>query len=317
MKKFFSLLLSVMLLAALLSSCSDTQKQNDGKLNVVSTVFPSYDFSRQIGEDKINLTLLIPPGGESHTYEPTPSDIIKIKNADVFLYTGGENDTWVKNVLDDVGSEHTAVVAMMDCVETVEEEHVEGMQVYEHEHEHGEDEEHEKDEHVWTSPINAIKISRVIAETFAEKDKENAEFYKNNFLEYEKELKQLDSDIRNVVDNAQRHTLIFGDRFPLRYFADEYGLEYFAAFPGCSAESEPSAKTVSFLIDKVRQEKINVVFYLEFSNGKCAQTIAEESGAKTLLFHSCHNVTQDEMKRGETYISLMRKNLENLKIALN
>lgn len=306
-----------MLLAALLSSCSDTQKQNDGKLNVVSTVFPSYDFSRQIGEDKINLTLLIPPGGESHTYEPTPSDIIKIKNADVFLYTGGENDTWVKNVLDDVGSEHTAVVAMMDCVETVEEEHVEGMQVYEHEHEHGEDEEHEKDEHVWTSPINAIKISRVIAETFAEKDKENAEFYKNNFLEYEKELKQLDSDIRNVVDNAQRHTLIFGDRFPLRYFADEYGLEYFAAFPGCSAESEPSAKTVSFLIDKVRQEKINVVFYLEFSNGKCAQTIAEESGAKTLLFHSCHNVTQDEMKRGETYISLMRKNLENLKIALN
>lgn len=317
MKKFFSLLLSVMLLAALLSSCSDTQKQNDGKLNVVSTVFPSYDFSRQIGEDKINLTLLIPPGGESHTYEPTPSDIIKIKNADVFLYTGGENDTWVKNVLDDVGSEHTAVVAMMDCVETVEEEHVEGMQVYEHEHEHGEDEEHEKDEHVWTSPINAIKISRVIAETFAEKDKENAEFYKNNFLEYEKELKQLDSDIRNVVDNAQRHTLIFGDRFPLRYFADEYGLEYFAAFPGCSAESEPSAKTVSFLIDKVRQEKIGVVFYLEFSNGKCAQTIAEESGAKTLLFHSCHNVTQDEMKRGETYISLMRKNLENLKIALN
>lgn len=306
-----------MLLAALLSSCSDTQKQNDGKLNVVSTVFPSYDFSRQIGEDKINLTLLIPPGGESHTYEPTPSDIIKIKNADVFLYTGGENDTWVKNVLDDVGSEHTAVVAMMDCVETVEEEHVEGMQVYEHEHEHGEDEEHEKDEHVWTSPINAIKISRVIAETFAEKDKENAEFYKNNFLEYEKELKQLDSDIRNVVDNAQRHTLIFGDRFPLRYFADEYGLEYFAAFPGCSAESEPSAKTVSFLIDKVRQEKIGVVFYLEFSNGKCAQTIAEESGAKTLLFHSCHNVTQDEMKRGETYISLMRKNLENLKIALN
>lgn len=315
MKKLFAITLAVLLVAFGFSACTGTSTKVNNKLSVVATIFPPYDFSRQVGKDKVEVSILLPPGGESHTYEPTPADIIKIQNADIFVFTGGENDTWIDEILKNIDTSKMKILRMIDCTETVDEETVEGMQGGHSDESHSEDD-GEIDEHVWTSHKNSILISKAIANAMVELDSENADYYNANFIEYEKELKKLDSDIRDVVKNGKRDTVIFGDRFPFRYFADEYGLRYFASFPGCSGESEPSAKTVAFLIEKVKEEKIPVVFHIEFSNQKSAVTIAEATGAKVLEFHSCHNVTKEELDSGATYVSLMEKNLRALKTAL-
>lgn len=317
MKKILALLFAAALLVLGLSSCTaGTTTQKSDKLSVVATIFPPFDFARQVGKEKVDVSILLPPGGESHTYEPTPDDIIKIQNADIFIFTGGENDTWIDEILKNVDTSKMKILRMMDCVETVDEETVEGMQGGHSESDH-QDGDHEPDEHVWTSPKNAMLIARAIETAMAEKDIKNADFYNSNFIEYEKALSELDSGFKTAVESGKRDTVIFGDRFPFRYFADEYGLKYFASFPGCSGESEPSAKTVAFLIEKIKAEKIPIVFHIEFSNHKSADTIAEATGTKILQFHSCHNVTKEEMDNGETYISLMEKNLEALKIALS
>lgn len=316
MKKVFVVLLSVVLLAFGLSACMSDVTPKSDKLSIVATIFPPFDFARQVGKDKVGVSILLPPGGESHTYEPTPADIIKIQNADIFIFTGGENDTWIDEILKNVDTSKMKILRMMDCVETVDEETVEGMQGAHSEDDH-ENGEHEPDEHVWTSPKNALLIAKAIGVAMGEKDSKNADFYNSNFAEYEKSLLKLHEDFKTVVENGKRDTVIFGDRFPFRYFADEYGLKYFASFPGCSGESEPSAKTVAFLIEKIKSEKIPVVFHIEFSNHKSADTIAEATNAKVLQFHSCHNVTKEELDSGESYISLMERNKEALKTALS
>ena len=175
----------------------------------------------------------------------------------------------------------------------------------------------ETDEHVWTSPVNALKICETIRDACEEKAPQNAESYRENTARYAEELTRLDQDFRTVCETGKRKTLVFGDRFPFRYFAAEYGLTCFAAFPGCAAQTQVSASTLLFLTEKIRQEQLPVVLVLELSNGKIADTLCEETGAEKLLFHSCHNVTREEMAQGETYVSLMRRNLENLKVALN
>lgn len=308
-----------------------TETISDDKINVISVNFPGYDFAREIAGENINLTLLLPPGSESHSFEPTPQDIIKIQNCDIFIYAGGESDSWVKGVLGSMKDNNIKILAMMDMVAAVEEEIKEGMEEPEenehshkheheeaHKHEHDEhEEEAEYDEHVWTSPVNAAAIVKKISNALCEADETNAAIYKEKTAVYVDKLQALDSAFREITKNAKRKTLIFGDRFPFRYFVEEYGLDYYAAFPGCSTETEASAKTVAFLIDKVKQEKIPVVFNIEFSNGKIAKTICENTGAKNLLLHSCHNISSDEFKRGESYISLMTGNTVNLKEALN
>jgi zinc transport system substrate-binding protein len=173
------------------------------------------------------------------------------------------------------------------------------------------------DEHVWTSPKNAALIVRAIADALCEIKQENAGDYKINSENYLAELNALDAEFQSIVNHAARKTIVFGDRFPFRYFADAYGLDYFAAFPGCAAESEPSAQTVAFLIDKVKTENIPVIFHQEMSNGKMAETICEATGAKIALFHACHNVSKDEFASGATYLSLMRQNATVLKEALD
>ncbi|MDR1956830.1 MAG: metal ABC transporter substrate-binding protein [Treponema sp.] len=291
----------------------DTGKTKAGKLTVVTTIFPSYDFVRHIAGDQVSLTMLLPPGAESHSFEPTPQDIIKIQNCDVFVYGGGESDAWVDQILESMDTSRMEIITLMDCVEVVEEEIVEGMQ---EEEAAEESEEPEYDEHVWTSPQNAKLIVRKIADVLKRRDEANAARYEKNTGAYLTQLTELDASFQKMIQGAKRKTLVFGDRFPFRYLADAYGLRYFAAFPGCSTETECSAATVAFLIDKVRSEEIPVVFHLELSNEKIADTICEETGAKKRLLHAAHNITKRDFDRGVGYYDLMAQNVQALQEAL-
>ena len=296
----------------------------EGRLQVVATVFPCYDFARQTAGDAADVRMLLKPGEEIHSYEPTPSDIRSIQNCDLFIYVGGENDEWVEGILENMGEDAPETFVLTEEVETVEEEIVEGMQEGAgHDHEgaghagdSSEAEHAEADEHVWTSPVNAAQLTDRIAARMEALDPANAPAYRANAEAYREEILALDAEIEEIVEGSTGRTLIFGDRFPLRYFADRYGLRYYAAFPGCSAESEVSASTIAFLIGKVREEEIPVVFSIEFSNGNIARSICEATGAEQKMFHSCHNVTAQELEAGETYVSLMRGNLEGLRAAL-
>lgn len=301
--------------------------QDDGRISVVTTIFPQYDFVRQIAGDSVDLKMLLKPGEETHSYEPTPQDIIAIQNSDIFIYVGGENDAWVEDILDSMPDAGMRTLKLIDCVDTVEEEHVEGMQEqpghsHEEEEYHGDETEeahsvHEIDEHVWTSPVNASAIVDEIKELLAQTDPENRQRYEENAEAYEAELAALDAAFREVVDNAGRRLVIFGDRFPFRYFADEYGLDYYAAFPGCASDTEPSAAVMAFLINKVAEEKVPAVLKMELSNENIANAIAEATGTEVRTFYSCHNLTAEEFENGETYLSMMQKNVETLKEVLN
>ena len=294
-------------------------KREEGKLNVTSVIFPSYDFVRIIAGDRVNLVMLLPPGTESHSFEARPLDIITIKDSDLFIYPGGENSKWVTRILDslDLSKSKMRILSLMDLVEVVEEEIVEGMED-DDDHEDGEDDDDHPvfDEHVWTSPRNAKLIVAAITEVLCELDSANADFYQKNAADYSKRLDELDLEFQAVMDGAKRKTIIFGDRFPFRYLADAYGLDYFAAYPGCSTETEPSAATVAFLINKVRNEKVPVIFHIELSNEKVAETISEATGVKKLILHSSHNVTKKDFESGANYLDLQKANVLNLKEAL-
>ena len=283
----------------------------NGKINVVTTNFPPYDFVRQIAGDKVNLVMLLPPGSESHSFEPTPRDIITVQNSDIFIYGGGESDEWVNRILGSMNTDKMKILSMMDSVEPVEEETVEGMQ----EEEEGE-EEPAYDEHVWTSPRNVILIVSSITELLCEADAANAEFYRKNSASYIESLNKLDAAFKDLVAGAKRKTIIFADRFPFRYFVEAYGLSYYAAFPGCSTETEPSAATVAFLINKIKAERIPVVFHIELSNERMADTISRETGAKKLLLNSAHNLSKRDFDSGQSYLEIMRSNVETLREAL-
>jgi zinc transport system substrate-binding protein len=325
MKRYFVLILNVLLFASLLTGCGQSSQSagnkasvgSNEKLNVVTTIFAPYDFSRELTGDKGEVTMLLPPASESHSYEPTPQDIIRIQNCDIFIYVGGESDEWVKEVLESMDTGKMKVITLTDCVEPVVEEHVEGMEEEEEEPAAGDASEPEYDEHVWTSPKNAKLIIRKLADAFCEADSANASAYQQNAEAYLSELDELDAAFQEVVDSASRRTVVFGDRFPFRYLADAYGLDYYAAFPGCSTETEASAATVKFLIDKIKEEKIPVVFHIELSNEAMANTISEATGAKVLLLHAVHNITKADFENEIGYIDLMKQNVKNLKEALS
>lgn len=311
MRRYTAAILSAALvLTCLLCGCTPTP-QNDGgdKISIVCTNFPAYDFARNVAGDRAELSLLLKPGSESHSYEPTPKEMVSIQSCELFICNGGESEAWVETLCSDGGIDNMLV--MMDCVETVTEEEKEGMYI------RGEEEEEELDEHVWTSPVNAAIIVQCICDALCDADPDNAAYYKANSDAYRAKLYELDGELRRVVANAKNKVLIFADRFPMRYFTKEYGLDYFAAFPGCSGETEPSAKTVAFLIDKVRDEKLSAVLYMEFSNQKMADVICEDTGAKKLPFYSVHNVTAEQFESGVGYLELYEINLASLKEALN
>lgn len=309
--------LAVLIIAVLFTLCSCNEKidNENPKLIVTAVLFAEYDFARQVAGDCAEVSMLLPAGSESHSYDPTPQDIIKIKNSDVFIYGGGESDSWLDSIISSLDTEETEIISMMELCSLYQEETVEGMQEEKGNNEQNGEEEY--DEHIWTSPKNAIKIIEEIQRVLSEKDEENSENYKLNAEKYIKELEELDNEFSNTVKKAKRNTVVFADRFPFLYFAKEYSLNYSAAFPGCSSEAEPSAATVKYLIDKVKNENIPAVFTIEFSNEAIANAVKEETGCKILSFHSCHNVTKDDFKNGVTYIDLMNRNLKNLKEALN
>lgn len=303
MKRLIAILLCLCLM--LCGCTAQPEKPHDEtKLQIVCTSFPAYDFAREIAGDRAELTLLIKPGSEVHSYEPTPKDMIRIQESDLFICNGGESEQWAKTLV----TPELNTIYMMDCVDTVEES-ADG--IY-----NAEDGEPELDEHVWTSPLNAIKISEEICNALCKLDTDNAEEYKMNFAAYKAQLMALDREFRQVIKNSGKHTLVFADRFPMRYFALEYGLDCYAAFPGCSSETEPSAKTVAYLIDRVREDKIPAVLYMEFSNQKMADVICEDTGCKKLPFYSAHSVSAEQFKQGVSYLDLMRINLNSLKEAL-
>ncbi|MDR0821439.1 MAG: metal ABC transporter substrate-binding protein [Oscillospiraceae bacterium] len=305
-------LTALLAVISLLTACgiADTPTISDSKVNIITTIFPPYDFSREIAGGYADITMLLPPAAESHSFEPTPRDIIKIQNADIFIYVGGESDTWVDGVLESLNAPNLRVVTLMDCVEVVAEEYSEGMELEE------EEEEEAYDEHVWTSPRNAKLIAEKIAASVIEADPNNRQVYEANLLRFSAELDNLDERFRQTVANGSRDEIIFGDRFPFRYFADAYGLTYYAAFPGCSGETEPSASTVAFLIDKIKADDIPVVFHIELGNERMANVIADATGAKSLTLHSCHNISKTDFQNGKTYLDFMRENVEALKEAL-
>lgn len=306
-KKYMVLLLSCVLISTCFSGCS-TSKTDNNKLQIISTIFPTYDFAKQICGNNAEVTILLPPELESHSYEPSPKDIIRIQNCDLFIYVGGESDSWIDKILNSMDTP-IKTIKMMDCVNVLEEEI----------HDTSADQEDnlpEYDEHVWTSPKNSIKIANAIGNAVCKIDKKHIQTYKNNTTTYIKNLNTLDNDFTNFFATVKNKTIIFGDRFPFRYFTTAYGLNYYGAFPGCSTETEPSVSAITFLIDKIKSENISTVFYTEFSNHKIADSIAETTKTKTALLNSCHNVSKSDLASGVTYISLMKQNLATLKEAM-
>lgn len=321
MKRAISLLLSCLLLG-LTAACGQAPaaQADDGRLKIVAVNFPAYDFARAVGGEWADVSLLLPPGAESHSYEPTPRNIIDVQNCGLFIYVGGESDTWVDTILESL-DQPVETLRMMDCVELLEEETVEGMTVRGHDHDgdhgHGEGQAVDLDEHVWTSLPNAARIVESIGERAAALDPAHAEAYQENLEDYTARIMALDGEFRDFFGTVENRTLVFGDRFPMRYFAEEYGLTCYAAFPGCSTQTEPSAATVAFLTEKLMEEKLSTVYYIEFSSHLVADGIAEAAGVGTALLHSCHNVSQADLDGGVTYVSLMEQNLRTLRETMN
>lgn len=327
MKKITALLLALFMLVGTLAGCG---KQNDtnqaDKLSIVTTIFPEYDWVREIlGEkaDNAEITMLLDNGVDLHSYQPTADDIVKISDCDLFIYVGGESDGWVEDALRNAANGNMKVINLLevlgDSVKT--EEIVEGMQEAEHEHEDAEEHEHEEeaDEHVWLSLKNAKMLVRVISKALQELDPDSKDIYAANADAYVKKLSALDAEYQAAVDAASNKTILFGDRFPFRYLVDDYGLRYYAAFVGCSAETEAGFETISFLAKRVDELKLPCVLTIEGAQHKIAETIVRNTTAKNqrvLTMDSMQSTTSKDVKNGTTYLSVMEKNLSVLKEAL-
>lgn len=321
-KLILGLLISVVL-SGLLVGCNgnkskDKEEVSDNKLKVVATLFPQYDFVREIAGDKADITLLMSPGVESHSYEPSPADIIKINEADLFIYTGKYMEPWAQSIIDGVENKDIEILNVSQNITLDKSEENEEHYDHDEEEKHSEEEHaHEYDPHVWTSPINAKIMVENILKELCELDPENADYYKQRAENYLNELNGLDNEFKEIFASSKRKEIIFAGKFALHYFAEEYDMEYESAFDSCSTETEPSVKVVAELIDEIKEKNIPVVYYPELTDPKVARSISDETGTEMLLLHSCHNLSKDEFRGGATYLSLMKKNAENLKIGLN
>ena len=318
-KRILALLLAAAVALPLCACAPAGEEAEDGRLQVVCSLFPYYDFVREIGGAYVSPRLLVAAGREAHSFEPTPMDVIRVSRADVFVYNGGEGEQWVDEILSSAGENIPAVLRMMDYADTLTEEPLAGHDDHDHaDHDHEHDDDHdsddiEYDEHIWTSPVQAMKLCRAICDALCAADPAHAAVYRSNLENYLGQLAELDVAFRQVCSEKKRSLLVFGDRFPLLYFCREYGLDYRAAFHGCSSDTEPSLYTLKFLIDKVRQQDIPVVYALELSSRKVADAIAETSGATVETFYSCQTVSQADWAAGEGYVSLMRRNVAALR----
>ncbi len=319
MKKINKLLLAGLLFAFATSTFATSKK------SIVCTTFPQYDWITTILGNKagsFELTLLLNNGTDLHSYQPSVKDIAKISTCDLFVYVGGESDEWVENVLASAKNKNMLVVNMMEALgeNVYEEELIEGMQGEEEEENEEDEEEPEYDEHIWLSLRNAALLTQTLSQNIQKLDSKNAGEYKKNTDAYISKLNALDAQYSKAVAGAKYNTLLYADRFPFRYLTEDYGIKYYAAFIGCSAESEASFETIKFLADKLKQLGLPAVITLEKSNKKIARTVIDASGKneiKILEMDSIQSVTQKEIKAGKNYLNTMEKNLETLKAALN
>lgn len=316
MKIFRKLLAVITAAATFLSLCacsseSGYSNSDSGKLKIISTVFPPYDLARQIAGDNAEISILLPPGSEIHNYEPSAKDMIAIRNCDIFLYIGGENEQWAEKLINSNDTENVTAVKLIDYVPALLEDEDE------HEHDHEHEHEHETDEHIWTSPKNAQLMLSAVYDAICKVDPSDKQTYTKNKDAYAKQLSDLDNAYRSAVDNAKNKTIVLADKFPFRYLAHEYGLEFSAAFAACSDESEPGVSTMIKLTKTIKENNIPAVYYLEFSSTKIADTLCDETGATKLMLHSCHNVSKQDIENNVSYVDLMKQNLENLKLTLN
>lgn len=317
--KLMTIIAIISMMSILFVSCQSKEitedsreENNDKKLKIVTTLFPQYDFTRQLVGDKADITLLVKPGVETHSYEPTSEDIIKINKANMFVYTGKYMEAWSNKILDSLTTDSLIVTDVSKGInldKSKEEDHKE--------EEESENHSHEYDPHIWTSPENAKKMVDNILKDLIKVDPENSEYYTENANKYKEELTALSNSFKTAVNEGKRKSLLFGGRFAMHYFTKEYDLDHKSAYDGCSTESEPSAEVLSNIIKEVKEKNIPVVYYEELVDPKIARTISEESGAEMLLLHTCHNLSDEDMRKGATYLSLMKQNLENLKKGLN
>lgn len=330
MKKIFSAFICIILMTTIFTGCgssssgsSDSASSGSKKLSIVTTIFPEYDWVRNIlGEKEVNadLTMLIGNGVDLHSYQPSTDDIVKISKCDIFIYVGGESDKWVDDALKQAKNKDMTVIDLLDVLgdKVKNEEHKEGMQSEEEEHE-DEEEEEEKDEHVWLSLKNAVTICNAICDKICEKDEANKDTYQANTKSYIQALEKLDKQFAETIASSKNKALIFGDRFPFRYLTDDYGLDYYAAFAGCSAESEASFDTVIFLAKKVDELGIKSIFQIEGSKGDIAKTVKDNTKDKDqqiYTLNSLQSVTKSNIDNDVTYIGEMEKNLNVLRDAL-
>ena len=347
MKKYLSVILALLMVLTCLSACgnhntaavtndssvvSSEGTSSEKQLQIVTTIFPEYDWVKEILGDRADnaeLTMLLDNGVDLHSYQPTAEDIMKISSCDLFIYVGGESDEWVEGALEEAVNQDMKVINLLDVLgdSVKEEEVVEGMEAEEHEHEDGEaqEEEHEHeegpeyDEHVWLSLKNAETLVGAISDALQEIDPDNKDIYAANSDAYIEKLSALDGEYQKAVDNAANKTILFGDRFPFRYLVDDYGLSYYAAFVGCSAETEASFETITFLAGKVDELGLHSVLTIEKSDQKIAQAIiqnTQEKNQQILTMDSMQSTTSEDVSGGATYLSIMENNLEVLKEAL-
>ena len=311
MKKLFAVIIAAVILCAF-CSCKNTETAKG--IKIVCTAFPQYDFAKNIlGDTDYTLSLLTKNGEDLHSYEPTAADIIEIGTADLFIYVGGTSDSWVEDILKSANNPRLETLAIIDCISTLY------CNEDESEHHHGDGHDHDDsvDEHIWLSLENAAAITEEISGKLCGIDKENASVYSENTKSYIDKINKLDSEYKSAVDGAKRNVLLFADRFPFRYLTESYGIEYFAAFSGCSSESEASFETMAKLIDKTKELSLPVILTIDGSDGTLAKTVCSETGAKARTLDSCQSVSIKDIENGTSYLGIMASNLEVLKEALN
>jgi zinc transport system substrate-binding protein len=286
-------------------SCGEVERST-GKISVVTTIFPYYDFARSVSKGTCDVDMLLKPGSDVHSFEPTPSDILKIRNADLFIYNGGESDEWVDSILESLGDTDKPVVMKMT-------DYVKPLTEMDADH-HAEDEE---DEHIWTSLDNAKTLVSKISDEVSKLDQKHKTVYNKNGLDYIEKISKVQSEIENTVNSSESKKIVVGDRFPLLYFATEFSLDWECAFPGCSTETEPSLDRLSKLTDTIEKDKIKTILKLEMSENKVADTLADETNTKVRTFYSAESVSKEEFANNVTYVDLMERNNNALKEALS
>ena len=304
MKKIISIFLLFVVTFAF-CSCGEVERST-GKISVVTTIFPYYDFARSVSKGTCDVDMLLKPGSDVHSFEPTPSDILKIRNADLFIYNGGESDEWVESILESLGdSDKPVVMKMTDYVKPLTEMDADH---------HAEDEE---DEHIWTSLDNAKTLVSKISDEVSKLDQKNKSVYSKNSSDYIEKISKVQGEIENTVNSSKSKKIVVGDRFPLLYFATEFSLDWECAFPGCSTETEPSLDRLSKLTDTIEKDKIKTILKLEMSENKVADTLADETNTKVRTFYSAESVSKEDFANNITYVDLMERNNNALKEALS